>query len=84
MAIPIAFAIAIAIARDPATFEGPGGSHFDDGTKYLNIVGIRAINIRSGDQVDAIQVDYALADGTIFNAPQCNMVGWVATISISL
>ena len=46
----------MALARDPATYGGRGGSSFDDGKLNVNIVGVRTVKIRSGNQVDSIQV----------------------------
>ncbi len=59
----------MAMAKDPTTYGGRGGNHFDDGVENVNIVGIRTVNIRSGNQVDAIQVDYMLSDGSVFKGP---------------
>ena len=51
---------------------GPNGTVFDDwaNTTNASIVGIRSINISHGDQVDAIQVSYLLANGSIYQAPR--------------
>ena len=46
----------MATARDPATYGGRGGGAFDDGKANVNIVGVSKVNIRSGNQVDSIQV----------------------------
>ena len=59
----------MSLAKDPGTYGGRGGNAFDDGTNNVRIVGIRTVNIRAGNQVDSIQVDYVLADGSIFKAP---------------
>ena len=47
------------------SFGGSGGSKFND-----DIVGIRGMKIRHGNQVDSIQVTYILADGTIWEGPR--------------
>ena len=50
---------------------GNGGSSWDDGvlTHKPQIVGIRSMTIRHGNQVDGIQVTYVLADNTTYTAP---------------
>ena len=47
-----------------ASFGGSGGSAFDD------IIGIVGMKIRSGNQVDSVQVTYRLSDGSTFEAPK--------------
>jgi hypothetical protein len=48
-------------------FGGTGGTPFDDITSATGIVvGISSITIRSGSEVDAIQVNYILSDGSIY------------------
>ena len=49
---------------------GGGGSAWDDGVLSHSpaIVGVKSINIRHGNQVDAIQVTYLLADGSTYTA----------------
>ena len=59
----------MAMAKDPTTYGGRGGNLFDDGVENVNIVGIRTVNIRSGNQMDAIQVDYVLSDGSVYKGP---------------
>ena len=59
----------MSLAKDPGTYGGRGGMVFDDGADNVHIVGIRTVNIRAGDQVDSIQVDYILGDGSTFKAP---------------
>lgn len=49
---------------------GPGGGAFDDIQSRPDIVGIRSLTIRSGNQVDSIQVTYALANGLTYVAPR--------------
>ena len=53
-------------------FGGRGGSAFDDPveTHSPSIVGIKAIRIRHGNQIDSIQVTYLLADGSTYVAPK--------------
>ena len=46
-------------------FGGTGGSKFDD-----KVVGIAGMKIRSGNQVDSIQVTYRYADGSTFEGPR--------------
>lgn len=51
-------------------FGGDGGAPWDDVRGASSaIVGIYQINIRHGNQVDAIQVTYRLADGSTYLAP---------------
>ena len=51
-------------------FGGTGGSLWDDDilTHCPAIVGVRAISIRHGNQIDSIQVTYLLADGSTYSA----------------
>ena len=53
---------------------GPNGTAFDDLEDFhltpSKIVGVRHINISSGDQVDSIQVTYVLSNGSLFQAPR--------------
>ena len=65
---------AMALAKDPGSYGGRGGSSFDDGTDNVRIVGIRTVKIRAGDQVDSIQVDYVISDGSIWSSPRHG--GW--------
>ena len=44
------------LSWDPAAYGGRGGDSFDDSQENENIVSIRTVKIRSGDQVDSIQV----------------------------
>ena len=59
----------MAMAKDPTTYGGRSGNLFDDGVENVNIVGIRTVNTRSGNQMDAIQVDYVLSDGSVYKGP---------------
>ena len=47
-----------------ASYGGTGGAAFDD------IIGIAGMRIRSGNQVDSIQVTYRLSDGSTFEGPK--------------
>ena len=49
-------------------FGGRGGSAFDDNND--NIAGIAGMRIRSGNQIDSIQVTYRLKDGSTYEAPR--------------
>ena len=51
-----------------AQFGGSEGSAFDD--KNDNICGIIGLKIRSGNQIDSIQVTYRLKDGSAYEAPK--------------
>ena len=48
-----------------ASFGGSGGAAFDD----IDI-GIAGMTIRSGNQVDSIQVTYRFSDGSKFDGPK--------------
>jgi hypothetical protein len=52
-------------------YGGSGGDVFSDPVliKDPPVVGIKTINIRSGSEVDAIQISYLLSDGTVYAAP---------------
>ena len=54
------------------THGGSGGAHFNDpiSTHSPQIVGIRALRIRHGNQVDSIQATYILEDGATWVAPK--------------
>lgn len=52
-------------------YGGSGGDVFSDPvlTKDPPVVGIKTINIRSGAEVDAIQISYLLSNGAVYAAP---------------
>ena len=72
--VDITYYILHAVSGVPPTtsqsteFGGRGGRAFDD--KNDNIVGIIGMRIRSGNQIDSIQVTYRLKDGSIYEAPR--------------
>ena len=62
-------------------FGGRGGSFFDDVQLHnpLGIVGIRALRIRYGNQIDSIQATYLLAGPSGYTAPRRGGTGGVET-----
>ena len=58
----------IPIVSKSAQFGGSGGSAFDD--RSDNIAGIIGMKVRSGNQIDSIQVTYRLKDGSAYEAPK--------------
>ena len=58
-----------------------GGNYWDDRDPGPSpgIVGIHKIDIRYGDQVDAIQVTYRLADGSTYTSPMHGGFGGVSS-----
>ena len=51
-------------------YGGSGGGAFNDLKSYPDIVGIRGLRIRSGNQVDSIQATYLLRYGNTIEGPK--------------
>ena len=64
--------MALNITRSDTLAGGAGGILWDDNIvgHYPTIVGVYKVDIRHGDQIDAIQVTYRLKNGSTYTAPR--------------
>lgn len=59
------------LAKIAATYGGSRGNYFSDAEDMIGTIArIHSVTVRAGNQVDSIQVEYILADGSKYMAPR--------------